>query len=220
MKRPSYGWLLKWIIAAILLVIGFTMFFNQPFVYLTTGVGIVIFSLFRIYPLLKTLKKEVSRTIHLIEILLALIVGSLMIYVGVLAVQNELQIDAFWGQVYKYGFAFILLMRAIVFFYSTTFLDEKVEQPKFWSHVGLIIMGSMIAASESFSDEWMAWLLLLISIIGGAYLIYDGAKGYGGYRKFSEALNEKKQAKQIEKRKNIDGDAVIPEKEEDRPYIS
>ena len=64
--KHSYGWLLKWILAAILIAVGLTMFFEQRIIFLVTGIMIVVFALFRVVPLLRSLKKEVLRTINLI----------------------------------------------------------------------------------------------------------------------------------------------------------
>ncbi|MFA5380761.1 MAG: hypothetical protein WC296_02300, partial [Candidatus Izemoplasmatales bacterium] len=78
----GYGWLIKWILAAILIAGGILIkLFEVQVVYATTGIAIVIFSLLRVVPLLKTLKKEVLRTINLIEIIFDTIIGGLMIYV-------------------------------------------------------------------------------------------------------------------------------------------
>ena len=55
--KYGYGWVLKFVLAAILLGVGIYMVFANEVVYLITGVVIVIFSLFRVVPLLKTLKK-------------------------------------------------------------------------------------------------------------------------------------------------------------------
>lgn len=217
MKRASYSWLLKWVLAAILIAVGATMFFNDTFVYLTTGIGIVIFSVFRLYPLFKSLNKEILRTLNIVEIVLSVIIGGLMIYVGVVAIQNQNSIGEFWAAFYRYGLAFVFIVRTIVFLYSVVFLEEKTEQIKFWTHLGVFAIGSMLIIYDDFNHEWVAWLLLLISCFGGAYLIYDGTKGYGKYREYSRFIQETKQEKSKEKDKQIDLPA--PE-DQDRPYVS
>ena len=58
-------WLIKFLLAGILLGVGLFMAFDEEIVYLMTGVILVVFALFRLKPLLKSLKKEVSRFIHL-----------------------------------------------------------------------------------------------------------------------------------------------------------
>lgn len=220
--KYGYGWLLKWILAAILLAVGLSMYFTQELVFLVTGVILVIFSLFRVYFLLKTLKKEVARTLNLIEIIFGTLLGIIMIYVGIDSLKNGFNQTGFWSFVYKYGLVFVLSFRAIVFFYSTTFLGEKTEQPKFWFHLVLFSIGSMIAVLKDFNESWVATLLLFISIIGSIYLGYDGLGGYKKYREYSLSINEEKDKqknKDIRELPNKDID-IIDKNDDERPYVS
>ena len=198
--KPSYGWLLKWILAAILIAVGFTVFFQKEIIFLITGIVIVVFSLFRVVPLMKSLNKEVLRTINLIEIIFDFLLGALMIYVGYEAINSGNAIDPVWSQVYKYTLAFVFIARGIVFFYSTVFLEEKTEQIKFWTHIIIFAIGAVIIGLKDFDEAMIAWLLLTISLLGGGYLVYDGSRGYGKYRQYSlEINNRKEKQKQVEK---------------------
>ncbi|MBG0762654.1 hypothetical protein IY230_03375 [Acholeplasma laidlawii] len=218
--KPSYGWLLKWILAAILIAVGLTMFFQKDLVFLITGIVIVVFSLFRVVPLVKSLNKEILRTINLIEIIFDFLLGALMIYVGYESINSGNAIDPIWSQVYKYTLAFVFLARGVVFFYSTVFLEEKTEQIKFWTHIVIFALGALILGLKDFDESAIAWLLLVISLLGGAYLIYDGSRGYGKYREYSLGINTKKEkAKNVEKELPTT-DKPQPEKDSDRPYIS
>ena len=59
-RKFGYGWIIKWILAAILIAAGVLMkIYDEEIVYATTGIAIVIFSILRVVPLLKTLNKEV-----------------------------------------------------------------------------------------------------------------------------------------------------------------
>lgn len=220
MKKYGYGWVLKWLIAAILLGIGIYMFFAKEVVYLITGVAIVIFSLFRVVPLMKTLDKEVLRTMNLIEIIFDFLVGGLLIYV---AASGRIENSAIWESVYRYALAFFFYARALVFFVSTSFFDEKTEVPKFVAHIVSITVGSIIFVWDGFSYQTVAMLILVISFIGSIYLGYDGFKGYKNYRNFQQELNEgNRPAKGERKRKEIEADldVVLDEQIEDRPPIN
>jgi hypothetical protein len=175
----GYGWALKFLLAAILLGVGIYMAFADEVVYVITGVTIVIFSIFRVYPLLKSLHKEVLRTINLIEIIFDTIIGGLMIYV---ALSRDLAKEAIWGDVYRYALAFFFYARGLVFFNSVVFFGEKTEVPKFWVHIGAITLGTVIATAPGFDYGTVGIILLIVSIIGAGYL---GIDGYGGYRKIS-----------------------------------
>ena len=64
-------WIIKFVLAGILLGVGLFMAFSEDVVYLMTGVILVIFALFRVFPLLKTLKhvdthmKGQSHSLHI-----------------------------------------------------------------------------------------------------------------------------------------------------------
>ena len=188
--KYGYGWVLKFILAAILLGIGLYVIFAKEVVYTITGVAIVVFSLFRVVPLMKSLNKEVLRTINLIEIIFDTIIGGLLIYV---ALSRDLQNEAVWGYVYRYSLAFFFYVRGLVFFNSVVFFGEKTEIPKFWVHIAALTLGTVIATLPDFDHSSVAIFLLVISIIGAIYLGYDGYGGYKKYREHSKELNEGKQ---------------------------
>ncbi len=217
----GYGWLLKFILAAILVGVGIYMAIDDKVVYVISGIAIVVFSLYRVYPLVKTLKKEVLRTINLIEIVLDTIIGGLLIY---LAVTNKVEPGSIWESLYRYFLAFFFFARAAVFFTSTTFFEEKTEIVKFVSHFLAIVLASYIIFNKNFDAKIVGYFFLVISLIGGIYLGYDGFRGYTHYRKLQLELNEgKPKVKKERKQKEIEQEKETildkPE-EEERPYIN
>ncbi len=217
----GYGWLLKFILAAILVGVGIYMVFAKEVVYLITGIAIVVFSLYRVYPLVKTLKKEVLRTINLIEIILDTIIGALLIYI---IVAGKLDENAIWESLYRYFLAIFFYMRTAVFFTSTTFFEEKTEVVKFVAHFLAIILASYIIFNKDFNANTVAYFLAIISLVGAFYLGYDGFRGYTNYRKLQLELNEgKPKVKKERKQKEIEQDksTILDEqKEEERPYVN
>ena len=212
--KYGYGWVLKFVLAAILLAVGIYMVLDRTVVYLITGVVIVIFSLFRVVPLLKTLKKEVLRTINLIEIIFDTIIGGVLIYV---AASNQINDSDLWKEVYRYSLAFFFYARALVFLNSVVFLGEKTEIPKFWIHILSITIGTFIAVTPKFNDSYVGYILLFISLIGSGYLSIDGFGGYKKYRQFQLELNQgKEKQKEVEQKKEV----ILDEQKEDRPYVN
>ena len=59
-SKYGYGWILKFVLAALLLGVGIYMAFADEVVYTITGVAIVLFSLLRVIPLMKSLHKGVT----------------------------------------------------------------------------------------------------------------------------------------------------------------
>lgn len=216
--KYGYGWVLKFILAAILLGVGIYMVFADEVVYAITGVTIVIFSLFRVYPLIKSLHKEILRTLNLIEIIFDTIIGVLMVYIA-FTYKDALSDQAIWSQVYRFSLVFFFYARGLIYFNSVVFLGEKTEVPKFWIHIVALSLGAIIAVYPNFDYEIVGIFFLIIALIGSAYLGYDGYGGYKKYRTYSAELNQG-----VVKSKKKDKEAprpVIEEPEEEkRPYVN
>lgn len=216
--KYGYGWALKIALAGILLAVGIYLNFQTSVVYTITGVIIILFSLLRVVPLLKSLNKEVLRTINLIEIIFDTILGIVLVYI---ALSNEVD-NPTWQLVYRFGLAFFFYARGLVYLSSTTFFNEKTEIPKFFIHIGALTLGTSIAVLEDFKPETVALFLLIIAIIGSAYLGYDGFNGYKKYRSHQLELNQGKsksqdKQKEIEKKKDV---IVDDQTEDKRPYVN
>jgi hypothetical protein len=218
MKQPnySYSWALKFILAAILVGVGIYMIFAPEVVYTITGIGIVIFSIFRVVPLLKSLNKEMLRTINLIEILVDTAIGILLIYI---AFTGNLEGDSIWGLVYRYALAVFFYLRGLVYFNSVVFLEEKTEVAKFWVHIIALTLGAILSVLPQFDYGFVALMLLFISMLGAGYLGYDGYNGYSKYREFSKNLNQGKTKPKDQPAEKETPRPLSDEKEEKRPYI-
>jgi hypothetical protein len=214
----GYGWLVKFILAAILLAAGILMkIYETDVVYATTGMAIVIFSLVRVVPLMKTLKKEVLRTINLIEIIFDTIMGGVMIYVVFSGNSGE----PFWLGIYGYLLAVFFYARGLIFFISQYYFGEKSEALKFWFHIVCITLGPVIFVLTIQGQDiisTLGWIVLFIAISGGIYLGYDGFGGYRKYRETSKRLNEdKKQEKESPYEKELPRSNAEEPKEKELP---
>jgi hypothetical protein len=215
--KYGYGWVLKFVLAAILLGVGIYMVFADQVVYAITGITIVIFSLFRVYPLIKSLNKEVLRTINLIEIIFDTLIGILIIYIA-FTYKDTLSDQEIWGQVYRFALVFFFYARGLVFFNSVVFLGEKTEVPKFWIHIVILSLGAIIAVYPDFDYNVVGIFFLIISLFGAGYLGYDGYGGYKKYRQYSLELNDGDAA--TKKKQKQAPQPVIEEPEEKRPYVN
>jgi len=218
MKKAQYGygWLLKFILAAILLGVGIYMVLANEVVYMITGITIVIFSGLRVYPLIKSLKNEVLRTINLIEIIFDFLIGMLIIYI---ALSRDLTNEEIWRSVYRFSLGFVFYARALVFFNSVVFLGEKTEIPKFWAHIGFLTLGALILATSNFDYEMVGLFFLIVSLLGAVYLGFDGYGGYKTYRSYQLELNQGTE-KTKEKEKGIEMPDEIEKEERDEIYVN
>lgn len=215
--RYGYGWVLQFVLAAILLGVGIYMAFADEVVYAITGVTIVVFSLFRVYPLLKSLNKEILRTLNLIEIIFDTLIGIMLIYIAV-TYKDTLSDQRVWSQVYRFSLVFFLYARGLIYFNSVVFLGEKTEVPKFWMHIIVLSLGAVIATYPDFGYKMVGMLFLIISLIGSVYLGYTGFGGYSKYREHAKELNEG-DVKSKKKKKEAP-QPVIEDPEEKRPYVN
>ncbi|HQN74589.1 MAG TPA: hypothetical protein PK160_00955 [Bacillota bacterium] len=195
MAKPKYGygWALKWVLAAILIAVGIFMVLSEDIVYIITGMTIVIFSVFRVYPLLKSLNREFLRTINLIEILISLVLGGIMIYAGFTQKDANGALNPPWDGLYRWFLVFFLYVRGLVFFISTTFFNEKTEVPKFIFHIVALTLGAVFAVLEGFEAKTIGWIFLFIAIGGAVYLGFDGYGGYCKYRDYQKTINQSKE---------------------------
>lgn len=223
MAKPkfNYGWAIKWVLAAILIAAGIlTKIYEQNIVYATTGVAVVLFSVFRVYPLMKTLKKEVLRTINLIEIIFEFILGGIMIYVA-FSGNSDQQI---WVSLYGYMLTFVLLARGVIYFISLYYFQEKTEAVKFWTHLFFVGIGPVILTLTIQGNDiitTLGWLLLLVALGGAGFLGFDGYGGYKKYREKSKALNtEKQKEKEVPKVEKELPQPLKDEVEEKETYIN
>ena len=93
--KYGYGWALKFLLAAILLGAGIYFFLCKRSCLYNYGCSDHSFSILRVIPLLKSLDKEVLRTINLIEIIFDVIIGAVLLYIA-LSGQLENNSDL-WG---------------------------------------------------------------------------------------------------------------------------
>ncbi len=212
--KYGYGWVLKFVLAAILVGVGVYMIFADEVVYTITGIAIVIFSIFRVIPLMKSLHKEVLRTINLIEIIFDTIIGGVMIYI---ALTQDLATQAVWSTVYRFSLAFFFYARGLVYFNSVVFFGEKTEIPKFWIHIVSLTLGTVIAVLPNFDYNMVGLFFLLVSLVGAGYL---GIDGFGGYKKYREYAKELNAGKEKEKRVPEEKQPIVDKEEEKRPYVN
>lgn len=223
-NKFGYGWAIKWTLAAILIASGVLMkIYQEEVVYAATGIAVVIFSIFRIYPLMKTLQKEVLRTINLFEIVFDTILGALMIYAVFSGKVTSNTTNAFWDALYGYLLTFFMLARGIIYFVSLYYFDEKSEPMKFWTHLIFIGLGPVILTLTVLNKDiivTLGWIVLFLAVGGGGYLGFDGYGGYRKYREQSKRLNVKKQPEKDPRVEKELPKPVEEEKKQEETYIN
>lgn len=247
LKNPikTYGWWLKIIGAALLLVLGLWICFDralgETIVVGFTGAVVVIYALIRIIPLIKTLKSKRSVAINIIEMVFDFIVG-ILLFVAAIMIQKDSEnwFAEFMGNYYKYFLGAVLYLRGVTFFVETVLYKEQTDRYKFWIHIACMTLGCIVVALDGFNAAKLALVIAILSLICAAAFMVDGGFHYFKYRnKIKEEREEKTKDKGLEApgvdkpkeeditpedKKDIDivpTDTIIDkDKPEDRPYVN
>jgi uncharacterized membrane protein HdeD (DUF308 family) len=176
----DYGWLLKATGAA--LILGLAIFLEiskdgESIVSIFIGFAIVMYSVIRLVPFVKTQKSDLVKTINIIEITIDFAIGLSLILIPLILTTGFGNTDLF-----RYLLGSYLLIRGIVHFYSVGTHHEKSDLPLFIFHISAIVVGTILFYETAFNLAILIHIILVISVVSGGYLGYDGYKGYNVYR--------------------------------------
>jgi len=176
----NYGWLLKTTGAA--LILGLAIFLEiskdgESIVSIFIGFAIVMYSIVRLIPFVKTQKSDVVKTINIIEITIDFAIGLALVLIPLVLTTGFGNTDLF-----RYLLGSYLLLRGVVHFYSVGTHHEKSDLPLFVFHISAIVVGTILFYETAFNLAILIHIILVISVISGGYLGYDGYKGYNTYR--------------------------------------
>ena len=176
----NYGWLLKATGAA--LILGLAIFLEiskdgESIVSIFIGFAIVMYSVIRLVPFVKTQKSDLIKTINIIEITIDFAIGLALILIPLVLTTGFGNTDLF-----RYLLGTYLVLRGVVHFYSVGSHHEKSDLPLFVFHISAIVVGTILFYETAFNLAILIHIILVISIVSGGYLGYDGYKGYNVYR--------------------------------------
>ncbi len=205
----NYGWIVKLIGAA--LMIGLAVFMGikplvaEGIVIPFIGAAIIVYSIVRLVPFVKTQKNDLVKTMNIMEITIDIAIGLAMILITLLT-------DAGLGVVFGYLLGIYFIMRGAIHFYSVSIGVEKSDFPLYLFHVLALVIGSYIFTSGDFTPAVLVWIILFFSVVAGGYLSYDGFKGYKVYR-YQKTL----QMPDVAKEQDVIVDQPTPVIEEEEP---
>jgi len=177
----SYGWLLK--VTGAALILGLAIFLEisddgESIVSIFIGFAIVMYSIVRLVPFVKTQKSDLIKTINIIEITIDFAIGLALVLIPLLTTAGFGS-----GDLFRYLLGTYLLLRGIVHFYSVSSHHEKNDIPMFIFHIAAIIVGTILFYESALDLVILIHIILVLSILSGGYLGYDGYKSYNSYRR-------------------------------------
>ncbi len=174
----QYSWVVKIVGAALLLALALFLEIGNgegiviPFI----GAAIIIYSVIRLVPFVKTQKNDLIKTINIIEITVDIGIGLVLIVV-------EMFTKADLGVWFGYLLGFYLMIRGTVHFYGVSLGAEKSDVVLFIFHIFALVVGSYIFFfNGGFTAGILIHIILGFSVAAGGYLIFDGYRGYNVYR--------------------------------------
>lgn len=176
-----YGWLLK--VTGAALILGLAIFLEisqdgEKIVSVFIGFAIVMYSVIRLVPFVKTQKSDLIKTINIIEITIDFAIGLALVLIPLLLTNGFGK-----SELFRYLLGTYLLLRGIVHFYSVSSHHENNDVPMFIFHIGAIVVGTILFYESAINLAILIHFILVLSILSGGYLGYDGYKGYSSYRR-------------------------------------
>ncbi len=188
----KYLWLIEFISVALLVSLGIVILFvlkgNEKILYIPFGVLFTVLGLIRFVPLLKTTDDKVLKWMNAIELTIDLLAG---IFLIVFAFIKNDKLDL--GNSLGFIVSALLILRAIVYFYSTSIRKQSTTIFMFVFHVVLIISGSIFVGMGGFNTEDVKYVVFALCVLCALYLSIDGYKKYSNYRSLEYAKNKSKE---------------------------
>jgi len=200
----KYLWLWEYIAVALILGVGITAKFVSGLLISLVGVAFIIFGLLRLIPLFKTTSDKLLKWIYTLEIVIMVIIGGVLLYLGI----NKKDMNTIFG----YLIGFVLYARGIIYFFSTTIRKEETDSWKFIAHIIFITIGAMIIAKGGFAESTLGWIVLGIALLTAGFVGYNGYTNYHNYRNEIAAKNITKKVKD-KKVTNPTSEEIVPNDE-------
>jgi len=179
----KYGFALKLLAAALLIALAIILQFNDKIIVVFIGSLIIIYSVVRLVPFVRSQRSDLIKTINIIEITVDVMMG-----IGMIVLEYQLQNGL--GNALGYLLGVYLILRGGVHFYGVSEGKEKSDLVLYFFHVAALVVGGYVIASGDVTAGYINLIILIFSIVVGGYLIYDGGKGYKVYRYEKSLYNQ------------------------------
>lgn len=162
-----------------------------------TGGIVLIFALYRLFPLFKTVEKTGTKWLCVLEILVDVIAGALLITGGFNFKDEEAKYTNFVISNYRYFLGAVLYLRGLVYFITSIIFGEKSDGKQFIANLVAITFGVAVVCLEKFNAYELSWAMIVMSVISGGYLVGEGGYHYINYRnQFKENRDSKNKTKE------------------------
>lgn len=241
LKNPltTYKFWVKIFACIFLIILGLMLLFKeneaQAIVLMFTGGVFMIYSIFRLVFLIRTLQKGTSRALAILEIVFDFVVGFLLVYLSIktfgAAPEGVLKLAT---EHYNILIGLVFWLRGFIYFTTTIICSEKTDKLQVFIHIAVITFGSFILGVK-IKAETIAFGLAILSLVSSVLVGGEGFFDYGRYRQKFKAKNEKVEKVAEEEKgkeaparseKEVPNDSpekspvIEPNKDDDRPFVN
>lgn len=200
-----YNFIFKVFIFAMLLTLAILMLVYKDAasgaIFLITGVVVAFSALFRIVPLIRTLKTKRSKLINLIEIIGHLVIGTYLIFAAFyhwgFETPEEIEaskLAALNLELYRYILVVVFYTRALVYYWTTILYKEETTKIMFWLHTVLMTL-AIVFGFIKFSPNTIVYAVIILAFVCALVVAAEAGTGFYRYRK--EISKSKKPEKEI-----------------------
>ena len=177
----KYNWLCEFIAAGALLALAIVLPFEKgvDLVYYLVGSLFLVFSIYRVYPILKRDKKWILRIVFIVEALLFLSLGLTIIIVGSKDPEKAEELKKVLGYLIGTGF----FVRGAVFFLGTSVFTESGDWITYFLHLVLLTFGVVIFTRGGFSASALRWAIFGILLAVIIFIVIFGVRHFMVYKK-------------------------------------
>lgn len=210
----KYLWLIEFIAVALLVTLGIAVVLvlkdNEKILFIPFGVLFAILGIARFVPLLKTTNDKALKWFNTFELLIDLCAGVFLIVCAFIK-NDKFEL----GNALGFIIASLLILRSIVYFYSTSIRKQNTNLFMFVLHTCLIVLSSVVVGMGGFNANDVKYVVFALCIISALFLSFDGYKKYSNYRSNEYAKNLSKDIK-VEENNTIEApsaDEIIEQNE-------
>lgn len=185
----QYKFWFKVFAAVLLIVFGILALVNPnnsatAIVLLFVGGVFVLYSLFRIVPVIKSVKNKYAIILNVCEIVLMALIGGCIIWSGIESFGTA-NVTKFAGFCYKHFnilVATVFWVRGVVYFVSTVLFHEDTTKLQFFVHLFAISFGAFLFGVK-IDIEKVLLAIAILAFVSAAAIGTEGGFEYGRYRK-------------------------------------
>jgi len=183
----KYLFVFEFLAVAILLTVGIYLLIEPRLFLYIVGLALIIFGLYRVFPLVKTTKDNLMKIILTFEVILNIIAGIILFLEG--RKGNDYN-----KNLLRWIIGGVFYLRGFLYFFGTVLRKESTDYIKFFTSIAIFTLGTGMLFKNFLNDEIMSYIFLVVCILTSIFLSISGIGHYKNYRFEQLAKDETRKA--------------------------